>query len=274
MALLKTNKTLVGIAIAVAAVVMACNGVPDGVLGNEQMAQLMADMRMADAVVSVNSSDYRNPAAKLALRDAVFRRHGVSEDQFDSSLVWYGHNVGKYQEMTDRSIEILQDRLEKAGSAAVAAAMSVAGDSVDIWESARLYTFTKQSPTDFVTFHLTPDRNWEPGDVYTWHTRFVLSPENAMWAMTAEYDDGVTEFVQSNLVPGSSGRQELTFFTDSTRNAKSISGWLIVKSNDRRPAVIDSVGLIRRRRYDPQGSRRTQRRIIPKADNADTTRHS
>lgn len=260
--------------IALAALTMACNRVPDEVIQPEEMAQLMADIRVADAVISVNGYDYRTPVSREALKQAVYERHGVTQAQFDSSLVWYGHNIGRYQEVTDRSIEILEDRLQNAGSAATQAAMSVAGDSVDVWDRPRAYMFNEKSPSKFLTFELEPDRNWNDGDVYTWHARFPVSSASATWTITAEYDDGAVEWVQSTVQPNMPGRQEITFFTDSTRRATHISGWLELQTAPPRPVIVDSIGLVRRRRYEPLNGRRTQRRMTFRQSDADTTNRS
>lgn len=257
----------------IAGLISACNRVPDGVIKPDKMAALMADIRVADAVVTVNPNDYRNPAAREALKKAVFDRHGVTEADYDSSLVWYGHNIGRYQEVNEMTIKILEDRLRTAGSRASAAAMSVAGDSVDIWNGERLYTFNSRSATKYLTFSLQPDRNWEAGDIYTWHTRFVVPAASAEWAITAEYDDGVIETLYSNMYTSNATRQNLMFITDSTRMAKQISGWIRVTTDDLRPAVLDSVGLIRRRRYDVGSGIRYPKRIVPRAANADTVIH-
>ena len=251
--------------------IIACNKVPDDVIQPEEMAALMADVRIAGAVVSVNASDYRGPAAKEALKQEVFRVHGVTEAQYDSSLVWYGHNIGVYQEVTDRCIEILEQRAREAGSAAASAVMSVAGDSVDVWDAPRLFSFSNNSPTKYITFALDADRNWEPGDVYTWHIRFLLAPETARWQLVAEYDDGAVESQSGTLHISQQGRQEIMLFCDSTREARSISGWLEVTPAGNRPVVVDSVGLIRRRRYIPTSGYRLQRRIVPRPDYVDST---
>ncbi len=265
------NKLFKTAVAAVAILVVACNRVPDGVIKPEAMARLMADIRVAEAVVNVNGSDYRNRATREALRKAVMERHGVTEAEFDSSLVWYGHNLGRYQDVTDRSIEILEERLEIAGSKATAAAMSVAGDSVDVWEKPRIYTFNEKSPTRYLTFSMETDRNWESGDVYTWRARFVVPPEKAEWAITAHYDDGAVEMLQSTVKSSAPGKQEITFFTDSTRRADYISGWMLIEQSGHRPVVLDSVSLVRRRKFAPVGGRRSQRKIIPKVEYADST---
>jgi len=260
----------------VAAVLAACNGVPDYVVQPEEMARLMADVRMADAVVSVQNREYADDTARMALRRAVLARHGVSEEKFDTSLVWYGHNIGLYQEVTNRSIDILEQRLKDAGArAAGEAAMSVAGDSVDIWTGSQLYAVTRRSPSHYVTFSFDADRNWEPGDIYTFRSRIVTPMSEARWNMTAVYDDGAMEMISYTMNLSEPRRQELTLVTDSTRTAVRISGWIELKPDGHRPAVIDSVGLTRRRSNAviARNRRSVQRMIIPEnlKVNADTT---
>lgn len=255
------------IAVGIAAALAACNGVPDQVIQPDEMASLMADVRMADAVVTIQAREYNNDTVKLALRRAVLERHGVSEADFDTSLVWYGHNIGKYQEVTQMSIDILEQRLKDATArAAGEAALSVAGDSVDIWTGPLVFSVNRRSPSRYIAFVFDSDRNWEPGDIYTLRSR-VVSPLNAVrWNMTAQYDDGSVETTTSSLSVSESGRQELMLVTDSTRTAVRISGWIEVTPDGYRPAVIDSVGLTRRRTNATlaRGGRNLQRLIVPK----------
>lgn len=240
----------------------ACSRTPSGVIPPERMAALMADMRMADAVVSVNGRQYRTDSSRYVLRQAVFNRNGVTAAEFDSSLVWYGHNLKQYQEMTDRSIEILEKRLAALGSTG-GAVISVAGDSVDVWPDAVAYTVTSRSPSQYLTFHLDADQNWERGDSYTWRLKLIVPPAAGSWAITTEYDDGSVEVYNSSLST-TTGRSELTFYTDSTRTARSINGWLRLSPEAHRPAVIDSVSLVRRR-IRPDGNPHNYRQVLYKS---------
>ncbi|MDE6334270.1 MAG: DUF4296 domain-containing protein [Muribaculaceae bacterium] len=262
------------IAAGIAAVLSSCNGVPDYVIQPDEMALLMADVRMADAVVTIQAREYNNDTIKLALRRAVLERHGVTEACFDTSLVWYGYNIGKYQEVTQMSIDILEQRLKDAAArAAGEAALSVAGDSVDIWTGPTVFYINRRSPSRYIAFVFDTDRNWESGDIYTLRSR-VVSPVNAVrWNMTALYDDGAIETATSSMSVSEPGRQELMLVTDSTRTAVRISGWIEVTPEGHRPAVIDSLGLTRRRAnaIPAHGRRNMQRLIVPK-NKKDNTR--
>ncbi len=257
--------------IALATIAYACKNVPEHIIQQEEMAQLMADMRVADAVVTVNNREFASREAKEALRQAVFDKHNTNQEQFDSSLVWYGRNIAKYQDVTERSIEILEERSAILAVEVQEAAMSIAGDSVDVWNAPTNFVINRKSPTEYLAFSFDADRNWEPGDFYTWRAKFIVSPASAQWTITAVYDDGVTEFISSDLSVTNFRTQQLTFFTDSTRTAKHISGWLRLIPDGIKPVIVDSVGLTRGRNDNPiKPNRRYQRMLLPKKNENDS----
>ena len=254
-------------------IAVACNRVPDTVIQPDDMAELMADVRVADAVIAVNQAQYNAPGTREALRQAVFDRHGITKEQFDSSLVWYGHNMNLYQDVADRTIEILEARMERVNGVVAEAALSVAGDSVDVWQRPSALIVNDFSPSQYITFNLAADRNWERGDFFTWNVRLAVPPVSASWSMTAEYSDGTVETVISSLDVTELNRQSMAFFTDTTRTAVALSGWLYLATEGHRPVVVDSLSLTRSRITMPnQPYRRMQRRIVPRIDPNDSTR--
>lgn len=259
-------RTTAAAALSVLVALASCNRVPDYVIQPEEMAQLMADVRTADAVVSVNARKYGTEKSKLALKQAVFERHGVTEEQFDTSLVWYGHNIGKYQEVTDRSIEILESRQrELSARAAGEAAMSVSGDSVDIWTAPQYVVVTRRSPSQYVAFTQESDPNWQRGDIYTFRARIVSPVALVKWNLTAEYDDGAVSVYTTDMSTASPARQEISLYTDSTRTPVRVSGWINVVPDGSRPAIVDSISVVRRRNDAVASSHRrfVQRLVLP-----------
>lgn len=236
---------------------IGCNRVPSGVIKPKKMAELMADVRMADAVVTLRQSEYSTEASKIALKNAVFERHGVTAADFDSSLVWYGHNIKQYQEVTEESIEILEKRLKEADRlAAGEMAMSISGDSVDIWTLPRVLTFSTNSPSEYLGFAFETDQNWEKGDVYTLRSRALTPMKEARWNLVAVYDDGGIETITNTISLDNPERQELTLITDSTKTAVSLSGWINVVPEPGHLAVLDSLSLMRRRTSPALASKR------------------
>lgn len=268
-------KTVMAVTAAVIAACVGCNRVPSHVIEPERMARLMADMRMANAVLTLNPREYRTDSSRAILKQAVFERNGVTQADFDTSLVWYGHNIGRYQEVTDRTIEILEGRLADISAAGgTGNALSVAGDSVDVWPGAMSYVITRRSPSDFLTFGIEADRNWEQGDVYTWSFKFATMPATARWGISAEYDDGSVETLTTMISVGGSTRQTISFITDSTRTARYIGGWLYVKPEGHKPVFIDSVTLTRRRVDGNTTSRHYMQRMVSPSQSVTETADS
>lgn len=234
--------------ISSAIILASCNKVPSYVIQPDEMAELMADVRMADAVITVNPSAYGQDAKKMALKEEIFKKHGITSAQFDTSLVWYGHNIEKFQDINEMTIEILEDRLKEANArAAGEVAMTVAGDSVDLWNGYSYYEFTKNLPTQYLAFSYEADPNWEPGDIYTLRSRIVLPGSSAQWNLTTEYEDGAVDIITMVLSQSEPNRQELSLHTDTARVAKRISGWMKIVPFNNKPAIIDSISLTRRR---------------------------
>lgn len=236
------------VVISSAIILASCNNVPSYVIQPDEMAELLADVRMADAVITVQPTAYGPDAKKAALKDEIFRSHGVTSEQFDTSLVWYGHNMEKFQDVNEMTIEILERRLKEANALTSGdAAMTVAGDSVDLWNGNSYYEFSKKLPSQYLSFSYDADPNWEPGDIYTLRSRMVLPGSSAQWNLTTEYEDGAVDIITMVISQTDPNRQEISLYTDSTRIAKRLSGWMKIVPSGSKPAIIDSISLTRRR---------------------------
>lgn len=87
--------------IIVALVLMfaSCDRTPDHVIKQKEMAALLADIHKGEGVIDLQSSHYRNDSAKKVLKQSIFISHGVTQEDFDTSLVWYGHNMDSYKDV-------------------------------------------------------------------------------------------------------------------------------------------------------------------------------
>ena len=54
--------------IAVALLAVACSKTPKGIIPPEEMAQLMADIHTAEAVIELNRGEYRSDSLKQAFK--------------------------------------------------------------------------------------------------------------------------------------------------------------------------------------------------------------
>lgn len=256
-------RTLTGV-IAVAGLslmIAACKGVPGYVIQPDEMAQLLADRHVAEAVVDYNPSEWRTDSQRIALRDAVYRRYGVTQADVDTSLDWYGHNIARYMDVYDRTIEILETRVASSDSRLKAEmTLTMAGDSVDVWPLSRYYAIVPTAPSRNIAFTLNSDENREWGDCYTWRAKFANNQHEAMWTMVAEYSDSTAEFLTERV--NGSGWKEISLQTDSSRTATRIYGSLMLRPGDHTPMWLDSIALVRNHLRPDTYQRRSRQRFL------------
>ena len=226
--------------------IAGCKSVPSDIIQPDDMASLMADIHTAEAVVEMNHSSYNNDSLKLTMRQSVYMRHGVTSAQVDSSISWYGRNIKYYMEVYDKTIEMLEHRLIETGNRIAADnALSIAGDSVDVWPSARFISINDRLPSKTITFSFGRDPNWQRGDSYAWRAKFFNADERMEWLMGVEYSDGSVEW--HNESPESDGWRELAVQTDSLRQPTRLFGYLAASNRRGTELRIDSLSLIRKR---------------------------
>lgn len=238
--------------IALVAVLSSCSTRPDGVLSQEEMAQLLADIHTAEGVVESNGRGYSTDSAKRVLRQSVYARHGVSSEVVDSSLSWYGYNMEKYVEVYDRVIEILEERVELAQEKAGASTgtttdmtITFEGDSVDVWTGVKYRRLAENMPADFITFNLSSDANWEKGDVYTLRGKFFDIKEPVEVTLAAEYADGTFDYVTRYF--NGDGWHDAKIVLDSIKNARYVYGVAKYNPLKAQVAFVDSISLYRTR---------------------------
>lgn len=254
---MKGLKCILAFALAVAAT--ACKGVPGYVISPHEMASLLADMHTAEAVIDMHYDIYRTDSAKNELKDAIYLNHKVTPERFDTSLIWYAHNIDRYIEVYDEVIEILQDRNVRVGHLAAREALSLAGDSVNVWSSAPMAYVNPRMPSSMVTFDLPEDENWEPGDMYTWRVK-VIDAENPdiNWGVLANYSDSTVEYL--NISTSRTGWNGITFITDSAKHLTRLRGFFQPSVSGHDKVWVDSISLVRKRLIEDQYRNRFRQR--------------
>lgn len=233
-------------ACAAISVSTACSRMPSYVISPDDMAELLADIHTGESIIEQNYSEFRSDSAKRALKMSVYNLHGVTPEQVDTSLMWYGHHLDKYNDVYDRTIEILEDRVAHVKTTAAMEAMAIAGDSVDVWNGAQHLTIASTSPTQYLSFALDRDENWEPGDVYAWRFKTINNSGNLTLSVLVDYADGAVE--HSFSTTAADGWHSVQLSTDSLREARRVYGFvrLLPPHNDGY-LYIDSISLVRNR---------------------------
>ncbi len=213
------------------------------------MAEVMADIETANAIVDMNRDFYASDSSKTALRESILKMHGVTSAEFDTSLVWYGHNLDIYTDVYENAIEILQDRQKDIIAEAKKAGekMTLSGDSVDIWQGSKLAIFNKRQIGEIaqVAFSIPADDNSRQGDRYQWRFHLYNSANNGQALIGIDYTDGTSEYQVKEAKPDEI--TEIILQSDSTLKVGRVYGYMVYQMKDEDAVFADSLSLYRSR---------------------------
>lgn len=242
------KRRAIGLICALALMAVGCDDTPEYVVPHDKMVDLLVDIHIGESVVDVNRRDYRNDSLKKVLKQSILLKHGVTQQQLDTSLVWYGHHLEEYLDVYDDVIARLENEIklaDEASSGEDVLVVSVAGDSVDVWNGIRYRIFNENSPSQYLSFVLKHDENTEIGDEYMWEFRLQNNRSNVAWSMAADYNDGSTDFATG--VASSNNWNQLRLMTDSAKTMTRIYGMARVIPAKGEVVYVDSISLMRTR---------------------------
>ncbi len=236
---MRTGK-LNSLAFAVMMTMAGCNSRPDGVLPQKKMVEVMTDMQIAEAYSRSQYSMRQDPEGMTSLGDGVLEYHGVTREQFDSTLSWYGRNLDEYEKMYQEVDRALLKRQKALTKAAGASQPDVSGEG-DLWPYSHHFLFTDKDLADQISFSL-PVGELSPGDRIEWSLR----PQNGQSLsvmLGAEYDDRTVQYTYTT-VQGRPGRNVPSLQTDTASRVVRLFG--VARSTGGRPVImrVDSVSLI------------------------------
>jgi len=222
-----------------------CNKTPEGVLQQEDMAQLMADIHLGEAMIDFNYTTYPNDSTRKMLKQSIFAAHNVSAEQVDTSFVWYGNHIEEYIKVYDRTIEIIQERQRNTANAAHAQ-ISVAGDSVQVWSGPQRLIVSTRMPSRIITFSLPPDSTWKKGDIYTLSYKLINSQSQVNSRILVDYAEGITGYSDETTTQHTTSLLQIQ--PDSTLTPVRIYGYMAFNPENNKAFEVDSILLTRVRK--------------------------
>ena len=163
---------LIYIIIGVVILTVSCKPqVPKGVIQPDKMEDVLVDYHLAKAMATQNydpsvDRDYRQ---QLYIA-AVFRKHGITQADFDSSMIYYYSRADKLSKMYRR----VSDRLDKKalslgateGAIGRYASLNSNGDTANIWTGNLNFLLSPIPPRNRVDFEIEVDSTFRKGDTF------------------------------------------------------------------------------------------------------------
>ena len=205
--------------------------IPDDIIQPEQMERVLYDYHLS---MGMSSNSSKN-TEKVAHKQYIFEKHGITEAEFDSSMVWYTRESKElmtiYENLNrrfSREYDHIERLLESREDAS--ARTSVSGDTVDIWRKADMYWMTKTPLNNQLAFDIKGDTTFHERDAFLWNMDYIFfSPGEVIMGMNVVYEND--SVVGTTQVIKESGPQSIYLYTDSTYKVKMLNGFIYV-AND------------------------------------------
>lgn len=248
--------SLIGVSMLALCGMWSCGKtVPEEIIQPQAMENLLYDYHLATTM----SADlpYDENYKKQAYLAYVFQKHGVTEAEFDSSMVWYSRHSDEmntiYQNLQKRmetTAELLKKQtVRSSGEVAV----SLSGDTVDLWQDRTIYWLTSSTLTNKLTFDLKADTSFHERDKMVLEANFSFLPKGkhegkVVMAMNLVFDNDSTQGI--SRVVEASGIQRLMLRPDSAFKYKSVSGFMYYAGKEHSSALISDIRLMRYRMHE------------------------
>lgn len=156
---------------------------PEGVLSEGRMERILFDYHMAQGVAEQTTPDTGNVETyRYELIQAVFKKHGVTEEEFEQSMSYYCSDLQRLNKIYRR----LERRFEREANAFgqnrvqdVYADLSAFGDTANVWGGRPLMVIRNTVQENIHTWKQSCDSTWLPGDEVIWRFMPVsFAPRN------------------------------------------------------------------------------------------------
>ena len=239
--------------------------VPRQYLQPQEFEDILYDCHLADAMVN---SDAESRDYDVALyRQAVFKKYGITEAEFDSSLVYYT----RHSDRLHKIFENLSKRFSEDALALGATAtdinrygnLSSAKDTTNLWRGESACLLMPMAPYHLLSFELVADSSYQKGDkiIFSFNCDFIsrggFNDGVAVLSLTFNNDSTASTMTRMSA----NTNYTLSVADDAHHGIKMIRGFIYYKNNRTagddaglRLMAVDHIRMVRLRDYGKQQS--------------------
>lgn len=217
---------------------------PGYVIPEDKMENILYDYHIAKAMG--DNLPYNENYKKILYIEYVFKKHRITEAEFDTSLVWYTRNAGVLHKIYENLDERFKKQLDEINTLVAIRdnkpKISQPGDSIDVWIWERINYLSGSPLTNKISFVLPSDTNFDARDTLLWRANYYFlvaepdSTEAAIMAMQIQYfNDSIINSYKKIM---KSGLHEVCLQSDTLGKIKEIKGFIYY------PARVDSLNTL------------------------------
>lgn len=234
--------------------------VPGKYIQPDELEDILYDWHLADAMASVKE-DADSSQYDLALyRQAVLRKHGISQAEFDSSLVYYTRHADRLHKIYENLSKRLSDEALALGASTNDISrygdMTSARDTSNLWTGMPACVLTSAAPYNVMTFNIDADSTYHRGDkiILSFNCDFIYKSgmRNGVALLAVQFKN---DSVASSVTHLSSNMDySVTVSDDNGKGIKSVRGFFYLSGSnseeakpDLRLLFIDKIRMVRMR---------------------------
>lgn len=237
-----------------AVVMVACKVERPGyVLSDGVMEKVLYDYHIAKAMGE--NLDYNEQYKRTLYLNAVFKKHNITQAQFDTTMAWYARHPEVVNEVYDIVRERLMASRENYNHLVSLRdgkpTRSKAGDSIDVWIWDRIHMLSGMPLDNKLMFTLPSDDNFQASDTIKWTVGFNFLSEQLVDTMKRPIMAMQVAYAKDTIVSAlcridSSQVAQLVLQADTLGDIKELRGFIYYPTNQpKQTLLIDSVSLMR-----------------------------
>ena len=241
---------------------MACDDRPKDVLSRGKMEDVLYDYHIMQGIIDELPSEEREAKAQEYI-NAVFEKHGITEAQFDSSIVYYNRHTKDlhkiYSNLKERYSTVNDEIQLVNGNNDMMAVFATGGDTTNLWNSAKLLALRNKDLLNRESFTIQADTSFRRQDQFILTLNPLFIREN-QGVYDIQLHVGLSILYASGKHAGmtrmlnTSGIQQLTLQTSPDEDIKTITGFFYYrgKKTTRNLCLIDNISLVRMHQKEPE----------------------
>lgn len=251
----KSRLTLIGfLAWGLCSWLVACKPrVPEQFLQPDELEDILFDYHVAQAMAQQEEltpnddthgqGDQRDYHRTLYFA-AVLKKHGVTREQFDSTMLYYYTRADRLEPIYQRVTKRLEEEAVKYGASEGElnryAVLSEGGDTTNVWEGNRNAVLLPYPPYNRMGFVQAADSTFKPGDnmIFSFMAKFLYQTgtHEAVVCLVAKLDN---DSVLNRLVHITvDGRCQVRVNLPTNRTVKQLSGFVYLNKGSESSSTL------------------------------------
>jgi len=251
----RTKVSIVGALLGVLLLLSCKPSLPSGILDEEEMTDVLVDFHLAQGMADAQGGN--TDITRYKYLQAVFRKHNITEAEFDSSMVYWSGRSEDFTFIYDNVVKRVRAQAERMGLDATAqdvfASLTSEGDTANIWLGKDFACVMPTQVQCVYSFQMKADSTFRAGDSFIWRfkSQFVArSMNNEAIALLNIYYEKDTVASVSELIRNNP-KNELHYYPSralDTLGIRSVTGFIYLPPNSSdqpKPLLVSEIQLIR-----------------------------